>query len=280
MNPNQVWIAERPRLIGLAYRVLGSWYDAEDVVSEVWLRLNAQEELSNPRAWLTTVTTRLAIDRGRQLRARREDYVGPWLPEPVSTSLLPEESAELRSSLRLGMLRLMDGLEPEERAILVLREAFELPYAEIAATVGRSPAACRQVVSRTKKLLPALTTPDRAPDGDSERALTALVDAVMAGDMDTVLELLTDDCILWSDANGQRKAARWPIYGAEKVARMLVGVTAGITAARPEVKAVNGGQSYHFTWPDGAWMVTLELDHGLVAGLQIMMNPAKLEFIG
>lgn len=278
MSRSEIWVAQRPRLIGIAYRILGSWHDAEDVVSEVWSRFAAQEQLHNTQGWLTTVTTRLAIDRGRQLRARRTDYMGVWLPEPVSTDLLPDETVQRRATLRLGLLRVMDALEPEDRAIFVLREAFDVDYAEIAACVHRSPAACRQVVSRAKRRLPSVADSDSAEHGD-QQLLTAILSALEQGDLGATVRLLSEDCVLWSDANGTAKAALKPIYGADKVARFLLGVTAGITVPQPVAVPVNGGCSYDFTWPGGRRLVTLEGDQGALTGIQILMNSQKLSHV-
>lgn len=277
MSRTEIWVAERPRLMGIAYRVLGSWHDAEDVVAEIWVRFEAQSELRNPQGWLTTATTRLAIDQARRMRARREEYIGPWLPEPVSEQRLPEENAELHAFLRLGLLRMMEMLEPEDRAIFVLREAFEVPYAEIAACVGRSAAACRQVVSRAKRQLPNVVDDDIGqPD---HRLVTALLSALATGEVSEVVQLLSEDCVLWSDANGTAKAALHPIYGPEKISRFLVGITKDLDIAAPEPIRINAGWSYLFVWPGGVRLVTLEVQGHVVDGIQIHMNPAKLEFV-
>jgi RNA polymerase sigma-70 factor (ECF subfamily) len=151
---------QRPALLGLAYRMLGSRADAEDVVQEAWLRWSSATGVDNPAAWLRTVVTRLCLDELRSARVRRESYVGPWLPEPVHTAdgaLGPLDTAELRDSLSLGFLHLLDRLSTSERAVFVLREAFALPYDEVAEAVGRSVEACRQLQARARaKLTPDL----------------------------------------------------------------------------------------------------------------------------
>ena len=146
---------ERPRLLGLAYRMLGSIVDADDVVQDAWLRWQTVESevIRSPEAWLTTATTRLALDRIRSHRRRREEYVGPWLPEPLVSEAGPEEAAELADSLTFGFLTVLDRLGPIERAVFLLADVFAVPFAEIADTVGKSEAACRQIASRARRRL-------------------------------------------------------------------------------------------------------------------------------
>ncbi len=151
-SPTDLFERERRHLVGLAYRMLGTVADAEDVVQEAWLRWQAVPEASieRPAAWLNTVTTRLALDHLRAARRRRESYVGPWLPEPVVTDIGPAETAELAESLRLGFLAVLDELKPLERAVFLLADVFDVPFAEIAAAVGKSEAACRQIAHRAR----------------------------------------------------------------------------------------------------------------------------------
>lgn len=277
MTVEDVWIEQRPRLIGLAYRILGSWHEAEDVVSQAWMRLAQQSDVRRPEAWLTTVTTRLAIDEARRARSRREEYVGPWLPEPVATDRLPEEIAETRSLLGLALLRLMETLDPEERAIYVLREAFDVAYGEIAECVGRSPAACRQVVSRARTRLSGAETPS---DGEVDRRLlTALAAAVTAGDVAASVRLVSGDCVLWTDGGGVTKSALHPIRGADKVIRFLVGVSRGATADGSAFLDVNGLPALWFESPAGPRLVVLERDGERVTGIQVHGNPAKLGLV-
>ena len=148
-----VFERERPRLVGLAYRMLGTVADAEDVVQDAWFRWQAPcpGEVDRPEAWLTTVTTRIALDHLRSARRRREAYVGPWLPEPLVADAGPAEVAELAESLRLGFLTVLDQLKPVERAVFLLADVFAVPFAEIADTVGKSEAACRQIASRARR---------------------------------------------------------------------------------------------------------------------------------
>ncbi len=145
MSDAATFEAERPRLVGLAYRMLGMWADAEDVVQDAWLRWQSADEgsIERPAAWLTTVTTRLCLDRVRTAQRRREEYIGPWLPEPVVSGPGPEEAAELSDSLTLGFLTMLDRLGPLERAVFLLADVFAVPFADIAGAVGKSEVACR-----------------------------------------------------------------------------------------------------------------------------------------
>lgn len=275
----QLWKRERLRLTSLAYRILGSWQDAEDVVSQSWVRLAEADDLEEPQAWLTTVVTRLAIDAGRRAHVRRETYVGPWLPEPVATDRLPADVAETRSLLGLGLLRLMDELEPEDRAIFVLREAFDVPYAEISDCVGRSSAACRQVVSRTRA---ALRVDDWHPSPgqtqDQSAAIGDLVNAVSQGDVSAVVSLISDDCVLWSDGGGQVRAALHPVRGRDRVAAFLTSVSRLLD--RVEKVHVNGTPALLFSNKLGTYLYVLEHDGAQVTGIQVQANPAKLGVIG
>jgi RNA polymerase sigma-70 factor (ECF subfamily) len=215
---DDVIIAGRPRLIRLAYRMLGSVSEAEDVVQDAYLRLTAQTPPPRtPAAWLTTVTTRLAIDRLRRVKARRETYPGPWLPEPIVTA--DEDAPE--GDLSMGFLLMLERLSPEERAAFTLREAFGAPYAEIAAMLDKSEAAVRQIVSRAR---------NRLQDGSRARpiagsrhleALHAFVASVAAGDADKVKSLLAADVQFVSDGGGRRSAALRIVQGREEVATLI-----------------------------------------------------------
>ncbi len=210
----------RGRLLGIGYRITGTWADAEDAADEALARLVALDPADAPRnaeAWLTTVTTRLCLDRLR--RRKREDYIGAWLPEPVDTALLPADRAERRDDLRIAVLLAYEKLGPDERAAFVLREAYELPYAEIADTLGAAVATVRQWVSRARhRLATDLRPPEPAPDA----LITQLVEAVLSGDLEQTVAALTADARVTSDGNGKVNAARRDIVGARKCAYFLV----------------------------------------------------------
>ncbi|MGO9559554.1 MAG: sigma-70 family RNA polymerase sigma factor, partial [Acidimicrobiales bacterium] len=190
--------AERPRLLGLAYRMLGTLDDAEDVVQEAWLRwqLADASSIDRPAAWLTTVTSRLCLDRLRSAVHRRETYVGPWLPEPVSVERGPEEVGELVESLTVGFLVMLDQLTPPERLIFLLADVFGEPYSAIAAVTGRSEASCRQVAHRARQRLRGAPEPSRAPSEADEALVVRLLAAVYAGDVAATMSLLADDAVL------------------------------------------------------------------------------------
>lgn len=263
-------LAERRRLLGLAYRITGVWADAEEVVSEAYARLLAAAVAPRePAAWLTTVTTRLAIDR---LRARqREAYIGPWLPEPIDTALLPEESVIQQQTLRLGLLALCEQLAGTERAAFVLREAYAMSYREIALVLGIEEATARQHLSRARKRL-------QVPDLDSTvgaetEALNRLAEALASGDVDRVAALLTDDAQLWTDGGGMVTAARNVIRGAQKCARFLV---ATVQAGELAPLAVNGRPGVD-SLASGVGRVGWVVLHGdRVSRVCIMANPDKL----
>jgi RNA polymerase sigma-70 factor (ECF subfamily) len=208
--------------------MLGSRADAEDVVQDAYLRWHGArvEDVRTPQAWLVTTVTRLSIDRLRQLRAERERYTGPWLPEPLVTEAPAptEEPAELDSELSLALLAVLERLAPEERAAFLLRETFDASYADIAHTLGKSEAACRQIVSRAAKRVRAGRPKRRVSVAARSRLLNGLVRALKTQDRDALLALLARDATWTSDGGGQARAARRPIHGAPRVARFAVGV--------------------------------------------------------
>jgi RNA polymerase sigma-70 factor (ECF subfamily) len=220
-----VAVEARPRLVAIAYRMLGSMSDAEDVVQDalVKARQAAPDEPDSPVAYLTTITTRTAIDHLRSARVRRESYVGPWLPEPVASDPAADGAAgaELADSLSLAFLVVLESLSPEERAVLLLHDAFGYSHREVAATVGRSEAASRQLLHRARQHIEA----DRPRFDVDHRRREALVRRFMAacqgGDMDAFLALLTDDAVYVADGGAAVKAARHPIRGRVRIARLL-----------------------------------------------------------
>lgn len=213
----------RDLLFGVAYRVLGSVADAEDVVQESWLRWNRVDttQVADPRPYLVQVSTRLALDRLRRAKASREEYVGPWLPEPLSTARDAEDTAELSESVSMAMLVVLETLSPLERVAFVLREAFEFSFAEIGDILGRSEPSVRQLFRRAR-----LHVRERRPrfrdDQDVRKRVTErFMAACLGSDIDALLGLLAPDVTLWSDANGRRGLPRNPVQGAGKVSRML-----------------------------------------------------------
>ncbi|MFD5213587.1 sigma-70 family RNA polymerase sigma factor [Microbacterium sp. NPDC058345] len=282
----RAWEAERGRLIGIAYRMLGDFGHAEDVVSEVAIEALREERAGAGRvrswpAWLTTACVRRSIDRVRSLAAVREEYTGHWLPEPVATSQLPEDAVADREMLSLALLHLAEQLTPESRAAVVLHRAYAMSAVEIGEILQKSPAAVRQLISRGERRLQLdSATPPRAAD---PRALTALVDAVQDGDLSVLLDLLSDDTILWTDGGGVVAATRNPIFGAAKVRRFLLGVRQKAAAFDPEHPFsvtpidVNGEVGIALSHSGRTDVMTIELDGaGRISGIRQVCNPHKL----
>ena len=243
----EAFARERPRLVGLAYRITGSLADAEDVVQDAWLRFERATDVERPQAWLTTVVARLALDALKSAQRRREAYVGPWLPEPRVTDPRflgepgPEETAELADSLTLGFLHLLEALGPAERVVFILADVFAVPFGEIAPVVGRSEAACRQVASRARRRLRAERPRSyRAPGDVAARTVGALLAATVSGDVEEVVRLLGDDVVLISDGGAERRAARRPVRGPGRVARLLVNLAKRFPELSVEPLAING----------------------------------------
>ncbi|MGO8870897.1 MAG: RNA polymerase sigma factor SigJ [Acidimicrobiales bacterium] len=289
--PTDLFERERPRLVGLAYRMLGTLADAEDVAQDAWLRWRTLEpgQVDRPEAWLTTVTTRIALDHLRAARRRRETYVGPWLPEPLvsmtgTTSSGPAEAAELADSLRLGFLAVLDELTPVERAVFLMADVFAVPYADIAGAVSKSEVACRQIASRARhRVRRRAPGPPRGGRTRTERRVVEeLLAAVAAGDIDAVLARLAPDAVCVSDGGASVRAARRPVVGADRVARFLVNLTArtaGRTSARPAW--VNGDVGAVVSLDGHIDLVScFEIEAGRVGVIRLIRNPDKLARIG
>ena len=280
-DPTALFEDHRGLLMAVAYRVLGRVADAEDVVQEAWLRWSGvrHAEVRDPRAFLVRVTTRLAIDRLRRVQARREDYVGPWLPEPLLTAGDAAEAAEVADSVSLAMLVLLETLSPLERAVFVLREAFSFRYAEIAEIVGRGEPAVRQLAARARAHV-ASNRPRFDADRATRRRVTEqFLAACGGGDVQAVLDLLAPDVTLVADGGGRVRAPRRVVHGADKVARFLVGIAAGPAAAglRVELTEVNGGPAIVASAGDRPVTVfVLDVADGLVQTVRLVANPDKL----
>ena len=267
----------------VAYRMLGTVGEAEDVVQEALLRLHRAEGVENPEAFLTTATTRLAIDVLRSARARRETYTGEWLPEPLvgDDALRRVEDEE---TISLAFLVLLERLGPEERAVLVLREAFDYDFAEIAEIVGKTAANCRQILSRARKRI-ADGRPRFDPDPEERRRLaTRFLQAARDGDMRGLIAVLAPQAVIVGDGGGKARALPGPLVGAEPIARALVGFARlgeqwGITF---EPVLVNGQPGFRTFDPQGrlANVVTVDVEGGRVTRVFSMLNPDKLGHLG
>lgn len=286
MTADDVFEAHRPRLLAVAYGMLGDRDEAEDVVQDAWLRWRAAEAATvrNSEAFLVTVTTRLAIDRFRAARIRRETYVGPWLPEPVvaepaAASGDPFQLVADEERLSLALLAALERLNPVERAVLLLRDIFDLDYAEVADIVDKSPANCRQIARRARERAGEPTRRSRVTAQEEQRIMAAFSAAALEGDLEVLISLLAADAVLYSDGGGVVRAARKPIYGAPKAARFLLGVQRKMDFEPVYAFVrVNGDPGIRVSSPDGVVSVlALELDGaGGIANVRIVVNPHKL----
>lgn len=273
----------RPRLLGIAYGLLGELTEAEDVVQDAWLRWeeSGPEAIRNPEAFLVTVTTRLALDRLRSARARREVYVGPWLPEPLVTDLeTPETKAIEAERLSLALLGALERLNPVERAVLVLRDVFDLEYAEIADVVEKTPANARQIAKRARDHAGDATRRQPVSEEERERLASAFLLASVSGDVDQIRDLLAADAVMYSDGGGVVVAARKPIYGADKIARFMVGVQR--KAAFPSDPTftrvlVNGDPGVRMDSETDGFLsiVAVEVAEGVIQGIRFFTNPER-----
>jgi len=269
----------RAVLVGAAYRVVGSAGDAEDVVQEAWLRWAGvdHDEVRDVRAYLIRITTRLALNRLRQEKARREQYVGPWLPEPMVQDADPEAAVELADSVSMAMLVVLETLSPLERATFVLREVFDLPYDEIAETLGRSEAAVRQLAHRARNHVHARQPRHQVDKARHLELTTKFMAAAGSGDFAQVVALLAPDSVLVSDGGGKKTAALRPIYGPEKIARFLFGVMTsnpGFELRRATLNGETAFVAYFGNEPDTVAFVQTAGD--LITELYLIRNPDKL----
>jgi len=273
---------QRERLQGIAYRMLGSRAEAQDIVQEAWLRWNraAAEEVRSPQAWLIAATTRLCIDRLRQLRASREVYVGPWLPEPLTLDTSPpaDHATELASDLSVAFLALLERLAPEERAAFLLHEIFDSGYDDIARIIGKSEAASRQIVSRARKRVREARPRVQVSAQARQRLLDGLAQAIQSQDPDAMLKLLAEDASWTSDGGGKAKAAKKVIRGARRVARERLGVFhRHVSELEFRPMRVNDEAGFAVYW--GAQLIsliTIRTDGRRILDVYSILNPDKL----
>jgi RNA polymerase sigma-70 factor (TIGR02957 family) len=278
--------AQRPRLFGLAYRLLGSAAEAEDAVQDAYLRLHTADRsgIESLRAWLTKVVTNLCLNRLTSARARRESYVGPWLPEPVITgdgTLGPLETAEQRDSVSIALLTLMERLSPGERAAFVLREAFGYSHQEIAEMLETSDTNARQLHHRARQRL-GEPTPRFRPDPAQWRDLVErFLTASRRGDVAGLVTMLTAEVTSVADGGGKVSAARRPVTSRDRVARYLAGgLSRPAAAVRLDFAEVNGEPAVlGFTGPTLAGVLFFQTDGDRIAALRIVANPEKLRFV-
>jgi RNA polymerase sigma-70 factor (ECF subfamily) len=273
----------RPLLFSLAYRMVGSVVEAEDLVQEAFLRLHRTgEDVESPKAFLTTVLTRLAIDHLRSARVRREAYVGPWLPEPLVTAPGTDDRVEEDETLSLAFLALLERLTPVERAVYVLHELFGYAHEEIAEVVGKSRENCRQILARARRHVDA-GRPRFEPSRQRRQALLdRFMGAVRGGDVDGLVGMLAADAVHYADGGGKARATLLPIYGPDKIARLWarLGTDQGPYELHPV--DVNGQPGVVATGPDGTVLTVLTLDiaDDHVQAVRAVVNPDKLARAG
>ena len=280
-------IGERRHLLSLAFRMLGTVAEAEDAVQETyirWYRMDQDErdEIVLPRAWLTRVASRICLDLLGTARARRERYVGPWLPEPVPTSAFaqtvadPLDQVTLDDSVSTALLVVLEAMTPAERVAFVLHDVFAMPFPEIAQIVGRTPAACRQLAvsarARVQKS-PARTV----PRGEHDRVVRAFAAASRSGDLQVLIAALDPDVVLHSDGGGRVSAARNPVYGAVRVARFILGTLSKRAGVEVLEQETSDGLGFAL-WDEGriTGVVTLEVLDGRITNVRMVLNPEKL----
>jgi RNA polymerase sigma-70 factor (TIGR02957 family) len=279
-SATEAFLAHRNLLFTVAYEMLGSAADAEDVLQETWLRWVGVDlgTVRDRRAYLVRITTRQALDRLRALGRRKESYVGPWLPEPLLTSPDVAEDVELADSVSMAMLLVLETLAPTERAVFVLRDVFDVGYDEIADAVDRSPATVRQIAHRARAHVAARRPGGEVSAVERQDALDAFRRAVETGDLQGLLDVLAPDVVLVGDGGGVKQAVLRPVTGADKVARLLTAGLARVPAtATLHPVQVNGFPALVLRL-DGELdsVVALRLDDGLVTGLYAVRNPEKL----
>lgn len=272
----------RGRLFGLAYRMLGSRADAEDIVQEAYVRWHevAHDRIEKPEAWLVTTATRLAIDRLRRLRTEREAYVGPWLPEPIVTDAQPDRHLELADDLSIAFMTILERLAPEERAAFLLHDVFDVGYGEIATVIDKSEAACRQVVHRARERVRG----DRKRFDVTESAKASLLlkftAAIEARDEQALLALFAPDATWTADGGGKAAAARAPIEGAARIARLVLGLREKLWAVNRtvEVATINGETGLVIR--DGNRLtatLSIATDGEQIVAVYAVVNPDKLQ---
>ncbi|MDF5755130.1 RNA polymerase sigma-70 factor [Spongiactinospora sp. TRM90649] len=281
MDPaTEAFIAHRNLLFTVAYEMLGSAADAEDALQETWLRWVKVDlaQVADQRAYLVRITTRRSLDRLRAIRRRKEDYVGPWLPEPLLTAPDVAENVELAESVSMALMLVLETLSPTERAVFVLREVFDMGYEEIVAAVGKTPAAVRQIAHRARRHVDARRPREAVSASQARVALESFQRALETRDLQGLLDVLAPEVVLVSDGGGVKQAAPRPITGAGKVARMIVnGLARAQVALTSEPTMVNGNPALLLRLDgeiDG--VIAVRVEEARITGLYYVRNPQKL----
>jgi RNA polymerase sigma-70 factor (TIGR02957 family) len=276
----EAFVAHRNLLFTVAYQMLGSAADAEDVLQETWLRWVEVDldKVRDPRAYLVQITSRKSLDLLRKMKRRKEEYVGEWLPEPIATAPDVAQDVELAESVSMALMLVLETLSPIERAVFVLREAFHLEYGEIAAAVGKSPAAVRQVAHRARQHVEARRPREIVSAHEARSALASFQRAIESGDLQGLLDVLAPDAVLIADGGGVRQAVMRPIVGAEKIARLFMGGLRKAPGALTTVPTMLNGHPALVILLDGELdgVLTIRYEEARVSGLYYVRNPEKL----
>jgi RNA polymerase sigma-70 factor, ECF subfamily len=272
------FVAHRGLLFTVAYEMLGSAADADDVLQEAWLRwANVDHsQVSDPRAYLIRIVTRQALNQMRTLSRRREEYVGEWLPEPLLTSPDVAEDVELAESVSIAMLTVLETLEPTERAVFVLREVFDMPYGEIAEAMGKSAAAVRQMAWRAREHVAARRPRVQVSRSEQQAVVERFLAALRTGQIRDLMEVMAPDVVLTADGGGLVPAARIPIHGAEHVARLLARANQVLAAFKTTTIWLNGAPAGRIEIDGQLAAVSLVVEKGRVTRIYAMANPRKL----
>jgi RNA polymerase sigma-70 factor, ECF subfamily len=272
------FVAHRSLLFTVAYEMLGSAADAEDVLQDAWLRWAGVDhaQVRDPRAYLIRVVTRQALNRLRTLARSREEYFGEWLPEPLLTSPDVAEDVELAESVSIAMLTVLETLGPAERAVFVLHEVFEIPYGEIAAAVGKSAAAVRQITRRAREHVAARRPRVQVSRSEQQAVVERFLLALRTGQLQDLMEIMAPDVVLIADGGGLATAARAPVHGAERIAKLLAGVNRVVAAFETATVWLNGAPAGRIEIDGELTAVSLVVENGRVTRIYAMRNPRKL----
>jgi RNA polymerase sigma-70 factor (ECF subfamily) len=291
MDNLELFATHRPSLFALAYRMLGSASDAEDVLQDAFLRFSAArpDEVRAPKAYLHTIVARLCLDRLKAARATREQYLGPWLPEPVLTPAAdPQNIAERHEAVTLAFLVLLENLTPAERAVFLLRDVFEYPYPEVAAMLGLGEANCRQLLHRAKAKLAADRPQFTASPSQQQELVARFLAASERGDVAGLAEVLAEDVVFWADSGGKAEAPARPIQGAVAVAKLMrafmaktLRLVGGDDAAIRSALSIVNGEPAILIWLHDRLdsLAVCSVADGLIKTIRLVRNPEKLEYI-
>ncbi|MFD7296537.1 RNA polymerase sigma-70 factor [Streptomyces sp. NPDC059897] len=276
--PDDPFVTHRSLLFTVAYEMLGSAADAEDVLQESWLRWAAADrtEVRDPRAYLVRTVTRQSLNRLRTLSRRREDYVGQWLPEPLLTSPDVAEDVELAESVSIALLTVLETLGPTERAVFVLREVFDVPYGEIAEAVGRSPATVRQIARRARDHVAARRPRVKVARTEQQAVVERFLAAMRTGNLQALMEVMAPDVVMIADGGGRVAAAKVPLHGADVVAKLLATAQARVSTLAATPTWFNAAPAARIEFDGEPSALSVAVAEGRITHIYVIRNPSKL----